>query len=75
MKEFCIHCFADHEPNPPDSYVDFNRKRYIPPFKCMCCGKEICGQQFAFGRCCGICDTGACQKYKECFHESIKVTK
>lgn len=57
----CPGCMGHHPPDPPDSYVDFRHRRFRPPFKCLCCGREICGRQFAFGRCCGRCDTGACQ--------------
>jgi len=32
-----------------------------PPFHCMCCGAETCYKQWAYGRSCGTCDTGACQ--------------
>jgi hypothetical protein len=60
-KEFCHACGGEHEPDPPDSWVDFRGYRFKPPFLCMCCGKVICGRQFAFGRCCGPCDMGACQ--------------
>lgn len=28
----------------------------------MCCGREICFKQWAFGRYCGTCDTGACER-------------
>ena len=51
---------GDHRPDPPSSWVEFNGYRFHPPFKCMCCGKEICARQFAYGRACGICDMGAC---------------
>ncbi len=44
----------------PDVYVDFKGWRFTPPFRCMCCGREIDVQQFCFGRACGICDTGKC---------------
>lgn len=59
-KQFCYACGGEHEPDPSDSYVIFGGCRFMPPFRCMCCGKEICGRQFAFGRCCGPCDMGAC---------------
>ena len=58
----CIHCYTEHEPDVPDSFVDWNNHRFKPPFHCLCCGKEICGRQFAFGRACAFCDTGECQK-------------
>lgn len=50
-----------HEDDPDDSWVVFEGYRYTKPFRCMCCGKEICARQFAFGRACGPCDMGACQ--------------
>lgn len=56
----CLACGGHHDPDPEDTYVDFKGYRFKPPFYCMCCGKEICGRQFAFGRCCGVCDMGAC---------------
>lgn len=56
----CLSCFGQHEPDSLDSYVIFRGYKFSPPFYCICCGKEICGRQFAFGRCCGACDMGAC---------------
>lgn len=56
----CLACGGKHDPDPPDSYVIFEGYKFTPPFYCICCGKEICGRQFAFGRCCGPCDMGAC---------------
>jgi len=70
-KPFCTACGGYHEPDPEDSYVDFEGYRYHPPFRCMCCGKEICARQFAFGRCCRPCDTGACQTHHRNFQISV----
>jgi hypothetical protein len=56
----CNSCYGYHDPDPDDSYVDFRGRRFKPPFQCLCCGIVICGRQFAYGRCCGRCDTGAC---------------
>jgi len=60
-KPFCSACGGHHEPDSEDSWVEYEGYRFSPPFKCMCCGKEICARQFAYGRCCGPCDMGACQ--------------
>jgi hypothetical protein len=57
---FCTACGGSHEPDPPTSWVEFRGYRFSPPFYCMCCGKVICARQFAYGRCCGPCDTGSC---------------
>lgn len=57
----CPHCFGDHDPDECDYWVEFNGERFTPPFRCLCCGKETCARQFAWGRACGLCDTGACQ--------------
>ena len=70
VKEFCPTCGGKHEPDPPDSWVDFKGYRFRKPFKCMCCGKEICALQFSFGRCCGPCDLGACQLGNRAFRSS-----
>lgn len=40
--------------------IEFDGKKYYPPFHCLCCGKEVSAEQFAYGRCCGPCDMGAC---------------
>ncbi len=61
VEELCPTCGHYHEPDSEDSWVDYEGYRFSPPFKCMCCGKEICMRQFAFSRCCGSCDVGACQ--------------
>jgi len=53
-------CGGYHKPDQQDTWVDYEGWRFHPPFKCMCCGKEICARQFAYGRCCGSCDIGAC---------------
>ena len=67
---FCQTCGGHHEPDTEDSWVDFRGYRFRPPFRCMCCGKEICVRQFAYGRCCGSCDTGACQTDNRAFQLS-----
>lgn len=64
---FCQGCGGNHEPDPPETYLDFEwgdppeLRRFYVPLHCFCCGIEICAQQFAWSRCCGHCDTGACQ--------------
>ena len=61
-----------HHPMPPEIYFDFKGWRFKPPFHCMCCGKEICYQQWAFGRSCGTCDTGACRKERlHAMHDGV----
>jgi hypothetical protein len=60
-KEPCKSCLGEHEPAPPGIYFDFKGWRFTPPFHCMCCGAETCYKQWAYGRSCGTCDTGACQ--------------
>ena len=69
-KIFCPACGGTHEPDSDDVYVDYDGYRFRKPFKCMCCGKEICARQFAFGRCCGPCDIGACQTGNRAFRLS-----
>ena len=66
-KDFCNTCGGHHESDPSDCYLDYNGFRFIPPFRCMCCGKEICARQFAFGRCCGVCDIGGCNSLNQSF--------
>lgn len=56
----CSHCCGEHEPDPPDVYIDFRGWRWRAAFRCLCCGVIICARQWAFGRGCGKCDTGAC---------------
>ena len=65
----CPHCFGDHDPDTPETWVEWpeGTKTY-PPFLCLCCGKETCARQFAFGRMCGICDAGICQRDERYFH-------
>lgn len=70
MENFCPACGGTHEEDPDDSYVDYEGYRFKKPFRCMCCGKEICARQFAWGRCCGPCDMGACQTNNKAFRLS-----
>ena len=44
-----------------DTWVEYEGRRFVPPFLCMCCGVETDVQQWAYGRMCGTCDTGCCQ--------------
>jgi len=46
-------------------FVDFKGWRFTPPFRCLCCGREIDVQQFCYGRYCGICDTGKCRNHNK----------
>ena len=64
---YCLACGGEHEPDPDSTYVDFRGYRFKKPFLCICCGKEICARQFAFGRACGSCDMGACQTENKFF--------
>jgi hypothetical protein len=57
---FCPHCWGNHQPDNDQCWVEFNGKRFAPPFLCLCCGKETCMRQFAYGRTCAPCDTGSC---------------
>ena len=66
-KPLCTGCWGHHDEDPDDSWVDFRNYRFRKPFRCICCGKEICGRQFAFGRCCGACDVGACDSNNRVF--------
>jgi len=59
-REICLGCGGQHVPDSPDTWVQWGRWRFYPPFYCLCCGREICARQFAYGKCCGICDMGAC---------------
>lgn len=65
----CDTCGGHHEPDSPDARVDWAGYEFTPPFRCMCCGKDICAQQFAFGRACGTCDIGACQTDNAAFRK------
>lgn len=58
--EFCSHCFGNHAPDISECSVEWKGRRFKPPFLCLCCGKETCMRQFAYGRACGPCDTGSC---------------
>lgn len=69
-KEYCSTCAGRHEPDPSNSYVDYRGYRFKKPFRCMCCGKEVCARQFAFGRTCAPCDIGACQTGNKAFSVS-----
>lgn len=64
----CLYCLGEHEPDTSDTYVDWQGKRYFMPFHCLCCGKEICACQFAWGRCCAVCDMGLCQTNPVYYH-------
>ena len=44
-----------------ENFVLFKGKKFVAPFKCLCCGKEIDVKQFCYGRTCGYCDMGRCQ--------------
>ena len=63
----CSSCGGNHESDPADAYLDFRGYRLVAPFRCMCCGRETCIRQFAYGRTCGLCDTGACQTWNRMF--------
>ena len=39
--------------------------KYLAPFLCMCCGREVEARQWAFGMACGLCDTGICQTWHD----------
>ena len=43
-------------------FVVFKGRKFYPPYKCLCCGKEISVEQFCWGRVCAYCDLGKCQK-------------
>lgn len=66
-KERCAFCSGEHEPCPADASVMFNGKKYTYPFHCLCCGREVCMQQFGYGRTCGPCDMGACDPQNKSF--------
>ena len=53
-------CGGSHEPDTSDMELIYGDWVFSPPFKCMCCGKDICARQFAWGRTCGPCDMGGC---------------
>ncbi len=57
----CPMCWGAHPPDFPDLWMRYDGWEFRPPFKCMCCGKTTCARQFAYGRTCGLCDTGSCQ--------------
>ena len=66
IKTDCPTCLVEHEPNIDEIYVVGN---HGPPFHCVCCGKEICARQFAYGFRCGICDAGACDPHNKAHRE------
>lgn len=69
-QEFCPRCWGHHAPDSPDMTVGpFRGWIFTPPFHCVCCGKGICAQQFAFGRACGPCDMGACDSRNSAYRE------
>ena len=45
-----------------EKFVVFRGKKFYPPFRCLCCGKEISVDQFCWGRLCAYCDLGKCKK-------------
>lgn len=49
--------------------VEYEGYRFSAPFLCMCCGAETTAQQWAYGRTCGLCDTGICQRDPALAHE------
>jgi hypothetical protein len=67
LSEFIRQC-DDAELNP-DTFVDFNGRRYRAPFCCLCCGRQIKLAQFCYGRLCGSCDVGACQRGNRSFRK------
>lgn len=68
--ELCPTCWGSHEPDSPDIRVGpIQGWIFKASFRCMCCGKEICARQFAFGRACGICDVGVCQPNNRAYRE------
>lgn len=69
---FCPMCGGHHAPDLKDARIIFNGYSFKPPFRCICCGKEICGRQFAYGRCCAPCDMGACQHDNQAFQQSAE---
>lgn len=71
-KPRCEICGFDHRPNNPALKLVFDGEDYYAPFFCLCCGKRICDQQFAFGRACGPCDVGACQRGNSSFRPAAE---
>lgn len=64
----CRSCYGHHAPDGNEIYVVFRGEKITPPFFCLCCGKQICARQFAYGRMCGVCDTGSCQTDPQYYH-------
>jgi hypothetical protein len=52
-----------------DAWVEWEGWRFTAPFRCMCCGVETSAEQFAYGRSCGTCDTGICQRDTTYMHD------
>ena len=67
VESMCEHCWGEHEPDLSDASLDFKGYRFTPPFLCMCCGRETCVRQWAWGRTCGLCDTGNCDQHSRGF--------
>ena len=61
-------CGGSHEPDTSDMELIYGDWVFSPPFKCMCCGKDICARQFAWGRTCGPCDMGACSRRNRAYN-------
>jgi hypothetical protein len=51
---------TEHEPDPSACVEEAGGQRFLRPFRCACCGAEVCARQFAYGKMCGPCDTGQC---------------
>jgi hypothetical protein len=75
-QRYCLGCgFGVHEPDSEDAWVGNGNMLFVRPFLCLCCGKEICGPQFAFGRMCGACDMGTCQPANSSYRETASHPK
>jgi len=73
--KFCVGCGGDHDPDPPDAYVDFEEHHFTAPFFCLCCGLQICLRQFCYGRACGVCDSGTCEPGNRSFDALYRHTR
>jgi hypothetical protein len=73
IPKHCADCNTIHVPDNEGSWVEWNGVRQMFPFYCACCKKEICAQQYAYGRQCGYCDTGLCkgQHFADPFTEAV----